>query len=134
MPYSDDIGSTGQTFIIPYLMSKIVDIGIKNQDIDYVVKIGSVMIIAALLGMTFGILSSYSGARAGYGFAAEIRKEVFKKVQGFSFANLDKFSVSSLITRLTNDCNTIGQTTMMSLRMAIRAPLMMILLSSWHTI
>lgn len=112
--------------IIPYLMSRIVDIGIVNRDINYIIKIGLLMIAAALLAMLFGIISSHCGARAGYGFAAEIRKEAFKKVQGFSFANLDNFTVSSLITRLTNDCNTIGQVTMMSLRMAIRAPFLLL--------
>lgn len=112
--------------IIPYLMSRIVDVGIVNQDIDYIIKIGLIMILAALFAMFFGVSSSFFGASAGYGFAAEIRGKVFEKVQGFSFANLDKFTVSSLITRLTNDCNTIGQVTMMSLRMAIRAPFMMI--------
>ena len=111
---------------VPYLMSLIVDIGIANRDIDYVVKIGILMVLTALIGMVFGILSTHFGARAGFGFASEIRLETFKKIQGFSFANLDKFKVSSLITRLTNDCNTIGQVTMMSLRMGIRAPSMMI--------
>lgn len=112
--------------IIPYLMSLIVDVGIAGRDINYVVKIGLVMILAALFGMTLGVISSHYGAKAGFGFAAEIRKATFKKIQGFSFANLDKFSVSSLITRLTNDCNTLGQVAMMSLRMAVRAPFMMI--------
>lgn len=111
---------------LPYLMAKIVDIGIQTQDINYVLKIGGLMVIIALLGMIFGILSAHCGARAGHGFAADIRAETFKKVQGFSFANLDEFRVSSLITRLTNDCNTLGQVTMMSLRMGIRAPFMMI--------
>jgi len=111
---------------IPYLMSRIVDIGIVNQDIEYIVQLGLIMVVVALLAMVFGILSSHFGARAGYGFASGIRDEVFEKVQGFSFANLDQFSVSSLITRLTNDCNTIGQVTMMSLRMAVRAPFMML--------
>ncbi len=112
--------------VIPYLMSLIVDVGIANRDIDYIIKIGFFMILAAILGMLFGVLSAHCGARAGYGFAAEIREETFKKVQNFSFANLDRFTVSSLITRLTNDCNTIGQVTMMSLRMAIRAPFMLL--------
>lgn len=112
--------------VIPYLMSLIVDVGIANRDIDYVVKIGFIMILAALFGMTVGIISSHFGAKAGFGFSAEVRKTVFKKVQGFSFANLDKFSVSSLITRLTNDCNMLGQVAMMSLRLAIRSPFMMI--------
>lgn len=112
--------------IIPYLMSLIVDVGIANRDVNYIVNTGLIMIGAALLAMLFGVLSAHAGARAGYGFASEIRKETFKKVQEFSFANLDQFSVPSLITRLTNDCNTLGQVTMMSLRMAIRAPFMMI--------
>lgn len=112
--------------IIPYLMAGIVDVGIANQDINYIVKTGIMMIVVALVAMTLGVSSSFFGASAGYGFAAEIRQKVFEKVQGFSFANLDTFTVSSLITRLTNDCNTIGQVTMMSLRMAIRAPFMMI--------
>ncbi len=112
--------------IIPYLMALIVDVGIAGRDVAYVVKMGIIMIFAALFGMVMGIISSHYGATAGYGFAAEIRKETFKKVQSFSFANLDKFSVSSLITRLTNDCNTLGQMAMMSLRMAVRAPFIMI--------
>lgn len=112
--------------IIPYLMSRIVDVGIASQDISYIVKIGLVMIAAALLGMAFGVVSAHFGARAGFGFAAKIRGKLFDKVQEFSFANLDNFTVSSLITRLTNDCNTIGQVTMMSLRMAVRAPFLML--------
>jgi ATP-binding cassette subfamily B multidrug efflux pump len=111
---------------IPYLMSRLVDVGIANQDIQYVLKIGIIMVAAALAGMTFGIISSHYGAKAGFGFASEIRLKLFEKIQGFSFANLDKFTVASLITRLTNDCNTLGQVTMMSLRMAVRAPFMMV--------
>jgi len=111
----------------PYLMANIVDIGIANRDINYIVKTGLLMVLVALLGMAFGVISSHAGAKAGYGFASEIRKAAFEKVQSFSFANLDKFSVSSLITRITNDCNILGQVAMMSLRMAIRAPFMMIM-------
>lgn len=111
---------------IPYLMSRIVDVGIANRDMEYVMQIGLIMIIAAFLGMTFGVMSSHYGAKAGFGFASEVRMKAYKKIQGFSFANLDKFTVASLITRLTNDCNTLGQVTMMSLRMAVRAPFMMI--------
>ncbi len=111
---------------IPYLMAQIVDKGIANHDIDYVVKIGLLMVFIALLGMMFGVISAHFGAKAGHGFAAEIRLETFKRVQDFSFENLDEFSVASLITRLTNDINTIGQVTMMSLRMGVRAPFMMV--------
>ena len=64
---------------VPYLMSRIVDVGIVNSDVDYVLKVGLIMILASLLGMLFGGLSSYAGARAGYGFAAEIRSKTFKR-------------------------------------------------------
>lgn len=112
--------------LIPYLMSLVVDVGIMTRNVDYITKIGALMIAIALVGMTIGIMSAHFGAIAGYGFAAEVRKASFEKVQTFSFANLDQFSVSSLITRLTTDANTVGMTTMMSLRMAIRAPFMMV--------
>ena len=112
--------------ILPYLMAQIVDVGIANRDSEYIIRIGIIMMVSALISMTFGILSAHVGAKAGFGFAAEIRKDLYKRIQGFSFANLDEFSVSSLITRLTNDCSTIGQVAMMSLRMAIRSPFMMI--------
>lgn len=111
---------------IPYLMAQIVDKGIANHDINYVVKIGLLMVFIALLGMVFGVISAHFGAKAGHGFAAEVRLETFKRVQDFSFENLDDFSVASLITRLTNDINTLGQVTMMSLRMGVRAPFMMV--------
>ncbi|HZK58023.1 MAG TPA: ABC transporter ATP-binding protein [Clostridia bacterium] len=112
--------------ILPFLMSKIVDIGIANQNTQYIMRIGITMIIATMISMLAGIVSAHLSAKAGHGFASEIRKETFKKIQGFSFANLNDFTVSSLVTRLTNDCNIIGQVTMMSLRLAVRAPFMML--------
>lgn len=111
---------------IPFLMSRIVDVGIANQDGGYVVRTGIMMILVALFGMGMGIISSFMGAKAGYGFATEIRNAAYEKIQDYSFANIDKMSVPSLITRLTTDTNMIGQVTMMTLRMAVRAPFMMI--------
>lgn len=116
---STDIG-------VPYLMSRIVDVGIKTQNIDYVMRIGMMMIALALFGMSMGILSSFMGAKAGYGFASELRQAAYQKIQRYSFANIDEMSVPSLITRLTTDANTVGQVTMMTLRMAVRAPAMML--------
>lgn len=112
--------------VLPYLMSQIVDVGIANKNTQYIIKTGIIMIAATMFSMLFGIISAHFGAKAGFGFASEIRKKTFKKIQSFSFANLNDFTVSSLVTRLTNDCNIIGQVTMMSLRMAIRAPFMML--------
>ena len=111
---------------VPFLMSRIVDIGIKTRDVDYVVRTAVLMIAVALFGMLMGILSSFMGAKAGYGFAAELRQAAYRKIQRYSFANIDEMSVPSLITRLTTDCNLVGQVTMMTLRMAVRAPSVMV--------
>lgn len=112
--------------LVPFLMARIVDIGIKNNDTDFVIKTGLIMIALSLSGMVMGIISSRLGATAGYGFATEIRNAAYKKIQTFSFTNIDQMSVPSLITRITTDCDTLGMVTMMSLRMAIRAPFMMV--------
>src|SRR5699024_2364980 len=81
--------------MLPYLMSRIVDVGIANRNTEYVIKIGFLMIGATVFSMIFGIISAHFGAKAGHGFASEIRKKTFKSVQEFSFANLNKFTVSS---------------------------------------
>lgn len=112
--------------LIPYLMSLIVDVGIANQDTAYIFKIGLAMSLVALVATLLGIYSTYLGASAGYGFAGEIRKDAYRKIQDFSFANLDKLPSSTLITRITNDCNTLGQTAMMTLRMAVRSPFLLL--------
>lgn len=112
--------------IIPYLMSFMVDIGIANRDVPYVLRIGALMVGFAIFGMVTGIISAHLGAKAGYGFAAEVRADTYRTVQRFSFANIDSMSVPSLITRLTTDIDMLGMIAMMSLRMAIRAPFMML--------
>lgn len=112
--------------VIPYLMSFIVDVGIANRDINYVLRMGLLMIAFAIFGTVIGTFSVHVGAKAGYGFAAELRADVYRKVQSFSFANIDSMSVPSLITRLTTDIDMLGGVAMMSLRMAVRAPFMML--------
>ncbi len=111
---------------IPFLMMDVVNIGIYQSNTQVVINLGTKMIIAAFVGMTAGVLSARLGATAGYGFGANLRADLFGSVQRFSFANLDRFSVPSLITRLTNDCNNLSQAAMMSLRMGIRSPSMFI--------
>lgn len=112
--------------MIPYLMADIVDIGIPNGDVAFVVRQGSLMILAAVIGIVTGIISAKLGATAGFGLGTNLRKATFDNIQTFSFKNLDKFSVSSLITRLTNDTQRLSGTAMMSLRMGFRAPSMLI--------
>ncbi|MDD2427173.1 MAG: ABC transporter ATP-binding protein [Eubacteriales bacterium] len=107
---------------IPFLMKDIVNIGIMEANTDVVISLGVRMILSALIGLTAGVFSARMGAVAGYGFGANVRSALYRKIQGFSFSNLDQFSVPSLITRLTNDCNNMSQAAMMSLRMGIRAP------------
>ena len=111
---------------IPFLMSKIIDVGIKNSDIKYILKIGVLMIIMALFSLLFGVLSGKTAATASVGFSKGLRKTLFEKIQSFSFANVDKFSTASLITRMTTDINHTQLAFQISIRMLVRAPIMLI--------
>lgn len=113
--------------LAPFLMAEIVDRGIPAADSNYIVRIGLIMIGVALWGLICGSVSAFLGAKAGYGYGSNVREALYAKIQTFSFNQLDLFSVPSLITRLTNDVTIISMTGMMTLRMAIRAPVMMIL-------
>lgn len=110
----------------PMLMSNIVDIGIKNQDVHYILKTGALMIGLSFVAIIGGVGNVYFSSKSSVGFASELRQGLFKKIQEFSFSNIDTFSSASLVTRLTNDINTLQQVVMMSLRMLIRAPLMLV--------
>lgn len=120
------IGEVALEVSIPILMASIVDVGITNRDIRHVLLYGGLMIVMALLSLLCGALSARFGAKAGMGFGAELRKGLFDKISGYSFANIDKFSSASLVTRLTTDVNTTQNAVMMALRIAVRAPFMLI--------
>ncbi len=111
---------------IPLLMREIVNRGILAGDQQLVVRYGLLMILSALIGLATGVASAVLGAYAGFGFGARIRDSLFTSIQRFSFRNLDRFSIPSLITRLTNDVNNLANTVMMLLRMGIRAPAMFV--------
>jgi ATP-binding cassette, subfamily B, multidrug efflux pump len=110
----------------PYLMSDIVDQGIRQKSLHYILQTGGIMVILSLLAIVANIGNIYYSSHASVGFAAELRKNLFNKIQQFSFSNLDKFSSASLVTRITNDVNILQDVIMMSLRMLIRGPLMMV--------
>ncbi len=112
--------------IIPFLMANIVNVGIANNDGDYVLRTGFLMIGVAIFGGVMGTWSSHLGATAGYGTAYELRKKAYRSIQAYSFNNIDEMSIPSLITRLTSDSETAGQIVMMSLRMAFRAPFLFV--------
>lgn len=111
---------------IPLLMAQIVNVGIPNKDGAFVVQMGLMMIALAVFGGVMGTWSSHLGAAAGYGTACELRKREYRAIQEYSFNNIDTMSAPSLITRLTTDAETVGMVVMMSLRMAIRAPFLMV--------
>ena len=111
---------------IPKLMSLIIDNGVANHDIAYILKIAAVMAGACLLMVCGGILGSFFAVRASVGSTAELRKDLYSKVQRFSFADVDLFSTGSLVTRLTNDIQQIQQLIGMVLRMALRSPGMLV--------
>lgn len=112
--------------VLPKLMSLIINHGIVEGDVPYIVKTGIMMILFALLMAAGGIGGAYFGAKASINFAADLRKDAFKNVQNFSFANIDQFSTGSLVTRLTNDVTQVQNLVNMSLRMVLRAPGMLI--------
>jgi ATP-binding cassette, subfamily B, multidrug efflux pump len=111
---------------IPLIMAKIIDVGIKNNDIAYVIKLGIMMIIMGSLSLICGALSGRFAAVASMGFAKEVRKKLFDKIQEFSFANIDKFSTASLVTRMTTDVTNTQTAFMMIIRILVRAPIMLI--------
>jgi len=113
--------------IIPTIMGNTINDGVLSGQIDLVYKNGLYMIIAAVLAFIFGGFSTYCGAKAGQGLGKNLRLTVFEKIQTFSFAGLDKFEVSSLITRLTNDIVLVSNVARMALRISVRAPFMFVL-------
>ncbi len=112
--------------IIPILMANIIDIGIQNGDVSYILEMGVLLIVSAILSLTFGMLSGRFAARASSGYAKNLRKAMFHKVQDYSFENIDKFSTSSLVTRMTTDVTNVQMAFQMIIRILVRGPVMMI--------
>ncbi len=112
--------------VMPSLVAKIINVGAANRDIGYMVRVGIVMVILAFIMMAGGIGGAYFASRAAMNFGADLRKDLFRKVQQFSFADIDKFSTGSLVTRLTNDITQMQNMIMLGLRIMLRAPGMLI--------
>ncbi|MBQ7677419.1 MAG: ABC transporter ATP-binding protein [Lachnospiraceae bacterium] len=108
--------------IIPLLMASIIDDGVEAGDMGHIFKVGGLMVIAAGIGLYAGIEGGRYGARASTGFARNLRQSMFENIQSFSFANIDRFSQSSLITRLTTDVTNLQNSFQMILRIGARAP------------
>ena len=113
--------------LIPLLMADLIDKGVYGGEMSMVHKIGLQLVICAMLSLLCGALSGKFSARAGAGFAKNLRKDLYFKVQDYSFSNIDKFSTSSLITRLTTDVSNIQNAFQTTIRIAVRTPLMLII-------
>ena len=120
------LGEVAMEVLIPYVMASIINNGIRKDNVGHVAIMGIIMVVMALVSLAFGALAGRFGAVASVGFAKNLRKALFEKVQAFSFSNVDKFSSASLTTRLTTDVNNVQMAFMMFIRTAVRAPMMLI--------
>ncbi len=121
------IGEVYMEVQIPLVLAQIVDLGVEMGDMGAVVKYGMLLVLYALLSLLFGIASAVSASYAATGFSKNLRQDMFYKVQTFDFSNIDKFSSSSIVTRLTSDIANIQMAFQMMIRMAIRCPVMLVL-------
>ena len=112
--------------LIPLVMADIVDVGVTNGDVSFIVRKGVQMVVMAMVALLFGLGSAAFSSRAGMGFGANLREAEYACVQDFSFSNIEKFSTASLVTRLTSDVNAMQMTLMMGMRLLVRAPVMLV--------
>lgn len=115
--------------LIPLLMANIIDVGIANGDIVYIIRLGVVLVLLAMVALFFGAKAGQLGAIASAGYAKNLRHDIFYKIQDFSFGNIDHFSTPSLVTRLTTDITNVQMAYMFTIRLLARAPIMIVL--SW---
>ena len=112
--------------VIPLLMANLIDYGIDGGSMPFIIKLGIALLIAAAISLLFGMLAGRSAAVASAGFAQNLRKAMYDKVQTYSFANIDKFSTASIVTRLTTDVSNVQMAFQMIIRMAMRSPVMLV--------
>ncbi len=112
--------------VIPLIMADIIDVGVVHKDQSYILQRGALMVACALVALLLGSIYARLGARAGQGFGAELRQQEYKRVQEYSFSNLDHFSTPSLITRLTSDITILQNSICNGIRPMVRGPVMMV--------
>ena len=121
------IGEVAMEVTIPLVMKVLIDEGTKQQNMQIVVQQSLLLVLCALLSLTFGVASAFFASKAGTGFAKNLRHDMFYRVQNFSFSNIDRFSSASIVTRLTSDVANLQMSFQMLIRMAVRSPMMLIL-------
>ena len=120
------IGEVVMETLIPVLMANLIDYGIDGGNMNYVVKMGLVLLLSAFASLFFGVAAGKTAAVASTGFAKNLRKDMYYNVQNFSFSNIDKFSTASIVTRLTTDVTNVQNAYQMIIRIVVRAPMMLI--------
>ena len=120
------IGEVILEVMVPLIMANLIDFGINTGDMGYVIKTGIILIIFCMASLFCGVMSGKYAASASAGFAANLRQDMYYKVQDYSFKNIDKFSTASIVTRLTTDVTNIQMAFMMVIRIAVRSPIMLI--------
>lgn len=113
--------------LIPLLMAKIIDVGIMNGDMAYIIKLGVLLVALAVVALFFGAKAGQLAAIASSGYAKNLRHDVFYKIQDFSFGNIDHFSTPGLVTRLTTDITNVQMAYMFTIRLLARAPIMIVM-------
>ena len=121
------IGEVVMEMIVPRLMASIIDDGVTAGNMEHIYRVGGWMIVAAIIGLIFGVLGAVFGSRAATGFARNLRRSMYRNIQTFSFSNIDKYSTAGLVTRMTTDVTNIQNAYQMILRMFVRAPASMII-------
>ncbi len=112
--------------IVPLVMAKIIDVGIRNNDKTYIMQMCGVIVLLGIFGLIFALIAQYYAARCGIGFGTELRRALYKHINSLSYAEVDKFGTSSLITRMINDTTTAQTGVNMVIRLAVRAPFLVI--------
>lgn len=120
------IGEVAMEVLIPFYMAKLINNGIQLQNLGYIVKMGLLLAILCIISLSCGILSGKYASSASSGFSKNLRKDMYYNIQNFSFNNIDKFSTSSIITRLTTDVTNIQNAYQMIIRVAVRSPVMLV--------
>ena len=127
------VGEVVMEVLLPFIMAFIIDRGVEARDMGAILSYGALMVVAAAASLGFSLLAGYHSAKASVGYGCGLREAIFDKVQTFSFSNIDTFSTAGLVTRMTTDVTNIQSAVQMILRVAVRAPIMLVssLVAAW---
>ncbi len=113
--------------LVPLLMAYLIDHGIEKGNMNYIWKIGLLLVLATIISLVFGTLAGHYAAKASAGFASNLRQDLYYRVQDFAFSNIDKYSTASIVTRLTTDVSNVQNSFQMIIRTAVRSPILLIM-------